>query len=143
MQTLKLSATSVYTLSPTRNVGELQAKLAKCNGKHKPSKIKADKRFYPIFVRGMSTADYVSAYHYANSTLRPYATAGSVMYREQAKAAAGFFQLLNTEPCTLYSGEDSFEVIECEVIEFPSRIDARELQGAELDAAYAEFAFAA
>ena len=75
MQTLTLSATSVYTLSPTRNVGELQAKLAKFTG---------------------------------------------------------------------YSGDDSFETVEeCVVIDFPVRIDARELQGAELDAAYAEFAFAA
>lgn len=31
MQTLR-TATAVFTLSPTRNVGELQAKLAKCNG---------------------------------------------------------------------------------------------------------------
>jgi len=43
MQTLR-TATAVFTLSPTRNVGELQAKLAKCNGKYKPTKIKADKR---------------------------------------------------------------------------------------------------
>ena len=144
MQTLKLSATSVYTLAPTRNIGELQAKLAKCTGKHKPSKIKADKRFYPVFVNGMSTADYVAAYHYANSTLRPYATAGSVLYKQQAKDAAEFFAPLNTEPCTLYSGEDSFETVaECVVIDFPAPIEARELQGAELESAYAEFAFAA
>lgn len=143
MQTLR-TATAVFTLSPTRNVGELQAKLAKCNGKYKPTKIKADKRFYPVFVNGMSTADYVAAYHYANTTLRPYASVGSELYRQQAKDAVRFFAPLNTEPCTLYTGEDSFETIEeCEVIEFPSRIDARELSGAELDAAYAEFAFAA
>lgn len=141
MQTLKLSATSVYTLAPTRNVGELQSKLAKCNGKHKPTKIKADKRFYPVFVNGMSTADYVAAYHYANSTLRHYEPAGSVAYKQQVKDASKFFAFLNTEPCTLYSGEDSFETIEgCEVIDFPAPIDARELQGAELESAYAEFA---
>lgn len=128
MQTLKLSATSVYTLSPTRNVGELQAKLAKCNGKYKPTKIKSDGRRYPAFAAGMSTAKYVQLYAGMNTGLRHL----------------DYFAPLNTDPCTLYSGENTFETVEeCEVIEFPSRIEARELQGAELDAAYAEFAFAA
>lgn len=136
MQTLKLSATSVYTLAPTRNVGELQAKLAKCNGKYKPTSIKADKRVYPLFGGTMSTADYVLAYERANN--------GNGRKSTRNLKHAGFFADLNEEPCTLYTGEDSHETIdECEVIDFPSRIDARELQGEELDAAYAEFAFAA
>lgn len=128
MQTLKLSATSVYTLAPTRNVGELQAKLAKCNGKYKPTKIKADDRRYPAFAAGMSTARYVQIYASLNSGLRHL----------------DYFAPLNTAACTLYTVEDTHETIdECDVIEFPSRIDARELSGAELEAAYAEFAFAA
>lgn len=128
MQTLR-TANAVFTLSPTRNVGELQAKLAKCNGKYKPTKVKADRRHYPVFTPGMSTHEYVTAF---------------VAAQECAMINRGFFADLNTEPCTLYSGEDTFETFEeCEVIEFPSRIDARELSGAELDAAYAEFAFAA
>lgn len=136
MQTLKLSATSVYTLAPTRNVGELQAKLAKCTGKYKPTKIKADKRHYPLFGGHMSTADYVAAYERANN--------GTGYKSMRNLKHVGFFAELNTEPCTLYSGEDSFEVIEeCVVIDFPAPIDARELQGEELESAYAEFAFAA
>lgn len=130
MQTLR-TANAVFTLSPTRNVGELQAKLAKCIGKYRPTKIKADKLYYPQFTPGMSTAEYVKAYIGAQGS------SAALIHR-------GFFAPLNTEPCTLYSGEDSFEIIEeCEVIDFPVQIDARELQGAELDAAYAEFAFAA
>ena len=129
MQTLR-TANAVFTLSPTRNVGELQAKLAKCNGKTKPTKIKPGSRKYPMFGGTMSTADYVLAYESANhgANLRN----------------GGYFAELNTEPCTLYTGEDTFETIdECEIIDFPSPIDARELSGAELDAAFAEFAFAA
>lgn len=127
MQTLKLSATSVYTLAPTRNVGELQAKLAKCNGKHKRAPIKTCRRSYPQFNAGDSTAEYVHRFWMLNLK----------------ESHRGYFAELNTEPCTLYSGEDSFETIEgCDVIDFPAPIDARELQGAELDAAYAEFAFA-
>jgi len=138
MQTLKLSPTSVYTLSPMRNVGELQATLAKCSGKYKPSKIKGDRRAYPCFYDGMSTAEYVAKYEQLNTGAvdrRTWTTIGANTIN------AGFFAELNDEPCTLYSGEDSFETIdECEVIEFP---ESRELQGAELDAAYAEFAIAA
>lgn len=128
MQTLR-TATAVFTLSPTRNVGELQAKLAKCNGKYKPTKIKPQTLTYQAFTAGMSTARYVQLFVNANGN---------------RTINAGFFAPLNTEPCTLYTGEDSFETVpECEVIDFPVQIDARELQGAELDAAYAEFAFAA
>lgn len=129
MQTLKLSATSVYTLAPTRNVGELQAKLAKCTGKYKPTKIKPQTLAYPVFKAGMSTARYVDLFVNANG---------------RRTINAGFFAPLNPAPCTLYTGEDTHEILDdCEVIEFPSRIEARELQGAELESAYAEFAFAA
>ena len=123
MQTLKTS-NAVFTLSPTRNVGELQAKLAKCDGKYKPTKIKADKRQYPTFCVGMSTAEYVRGFYEVND-LGNY----SHMF--------GVAQL-NCDPCTLYTGEDSHEFID----EQPDPIYARELQGAELDEALEEFAFA-
>lgn len=129
MQTLKLSPTSTYTLSPTRNVGELQAKLAKCNGKYKPTKIKSDKRVYPPFGGNMSTADYVQAFEHANN--------GTGMSRTRYMKHEGFFAELNTEPCTLYSGEDSFETIADEA---PASIEAYELQGAELEEALECFA---
>ena len=50
------------TLKPTRNVGEFSALLDKCNGKHKPSKIKGETRKYPAFEAGMSTQRYVRLY---------------------------------------------------------------------------------
>lgn len=119
MQTLR-TANAVFTLSPTRNVGELQAKLAKCNGKYKPTKVKADRRHYPVFTPGMSTHEYVTAF---------------VAAQECAMINRGFFADLNTEPCTLYTGEDSFEVVG----DVPDHVEAYELQGAELECAYAEF----
>ena len=131
MQTLR-TATAVFTLSPTRNVGELQAKLAKCNGKYKPTKIKADRRVYPAFRAGMSTAEYVANFEQLN--------AGALDRRSRTYIGAktindGFFAPLNTQPCTLYSGEDSFEIIG----DVPEHIEAYELQGAALECAYAEF----
>jgi len=119
MQTLR-TANAVFTLSPTRNVGELQAKLAKCNGKYKPTKIKPQTLTYPAFTAGMSTARYVQLFVNANG---------------HRTINAGFFAPLNTEPCTLYTGEDSFEVVG----DVPDHVEAYELQGAELECAYAEF----
>lgn len=120
MQTLR-TANAVFTLSPTRNVGELQAKLAKCNGKYKPTKIKPQTLTYPAFTAGMSTASYVQLFVNANG---------------HRTINDGFFAPLNTEPCTLYTGEDSFEVVG----DVPDHVEAYELQGAELECAYAEFA---
>jgi hypothetical protein len=100
MQTLRTKH-GTYTLSPTRNVGELQVKLSKINGKYKPASIKRDKREYPAFYPGMSTAEYVAQYQH-----------GGLIH-------AGFFAPLNTEPCALYCGEDTHETIECDVIAFP------------------------
>ena len=126
MQTLR-TANAVFTLSPTRNVGELQAQLAKCNGKYKPTKIKADKRVYPLFGGRMSTADYVAAYERANN--------GNGLKSTRNLKHAGFFAELNTQPCTLYTGEDTHEIIG----DVPEHIEAYELQGAALECAYAEF----
>src|SRR5574337_1350882 len=97
MQTLR-TANAVFTLSPTRNVGELQAKLSKCNGKTKRTSIRGGvSRNYPTFTNGMSTADYVALFEALNTTLK--------------LIHAGYFAPLNTEPCTLYSGEDSHEIV--------------------------------
>jgi hypothetical protein len=75
-------------------MGEFSAKLAKCNGKYKPTKIKADSRRYPVFYPGQSsTADYVARYHQLNN------------------GGLGFFAPLNEDPCTLYSGADTHETI--------------------------------
>jgi hypothetical protein len=102
MQTLNLG-TYRATLSPLRNLGELQAKLAKCNGAHKRPCLKQDKRVYPFFYAGMSTADYVKAYAAGNDTDSS---------RGPNAKLSNFFGPLNEDPCTLYAGEDTHEEIE-------------------------------
>ena len=45
----------------------IMAHHAKCTGKHKPVKSKGTvKRFYPVYLNGMSTAEYVAAYEKLN-----------------------------------------------------------------------------
>lgn len=92
MQTLKIGR-STYTLSPARNVGELHAKFAKCTGKPKKPVIAKERRGYPEFKPGDSTADYVKAF-YAFNALQGHRS---------------FFAPLNSAPCALYSGEDLHE----------------------------------
>jgi hypothetical protein len=101
MQSLSFTAADgarcTYKLSGARDVGALQEKMRKFNGKSKPAKIKPDSRAYPIFKAGMSTADYVRMYENANG----------------AKFVAGFYDRasLNSDPCELYTGEDLHETI--------------------------------
>lgn len=71
MQTLTTQHGS-YRLSPTRNTGEFLAKLNKCTGKFKPTKAKAERRIYPEFKPGMSTADYVRRYWGVNGLGTPW-----------------------------------------------------------------------
>jgi len=72
------------------NRADIFAHHAKCTGKHKPMKSKGTvKRFYPVYIDGMSTADYVAAYETLNKGL-----------------IAWDWQPLSTAP-TLASGEDS------------------------------------
>lgn len=114
MQTLKFTdshgTACRYTLSPTCNAGELQSKLAKCNGKYKPTKIKDERRLYPAFKAGDSTREYVRVFEMLNGSSR-----GAQLITK------GFYEPeeLNDDPCTLYSGEDTHETIECEALEFP------------------------
>lgn len=96
MQTLKIDR-SRYTLSPTRDAGAFAEKLRKCTGKTKLSPIKSDRRVYPKFSAGDSTAEYVHRYWVANGF--------SDDHRK-------FFAPLNTEPATLYSGEDTHETVD-------------------------------
>lgn len=92
MQTLILGKYRA-TLSPTRNVGEFKAKLSKCTGKYKPTSIKTERRQYPYFMAGQSTAEYVAMYARLNGW----------------SSHAGFFEPPNDAPHTLYSGTDSHE----------------------------------
>jgi hypothetical protein len=81
-------------LAPGRDAGALLAKMAKCNGAHKPAKIAAELRGYPVFAPGMSTADYVASFYGINGI-----------------TPAGYLAPLNAEACTLYSGEDLHELV--------------------------------
>lgn len=55
------------TLYKVRDDRDMFAHHAKCTGKHKRVKSKGpERRFYPIFMAGMSTADYVGAYERIN-----------------------------------------------------------------------------
>ncbi len=94
MQTLKIDR-SRYTLSPTRDAGAFAEKLRKCTGKTKLSPIKSERRVYPKFSAGDSTAEYVHRYWVANGF--------SDDHRK-------FFAPLNTQPATLYTGEDTHEL---------------------------------
>jgi hypothetical protein len=65
MNTIKIGRT-IYKL---RDTSTIFADHAKCTGKHKKIKPKADKpRQYPAHGANMSTADYVAAYRSANSS---------------------------------------------------------------------------
>jgi hypothetical protein len=86
MQTVKIGNTTYKT-----DRFDIFAHHAKCTGKHKPVKPKKniEKRVYPIYREGMSTAQYVEWYENVNKTLRKWD-----------------WQPLSTAP-TLASGEDS------------------------------------
>ena len=52
---------------------DIFAHHAKCTGKHKPVKSKGTvKRFYPVYLNGMSTAEYVAAYEKINPGCTPW-----------------------------------------------------------------------
>ena len=86
MQTIKLGKTLYIT-----NRDDILSHHAKCTGKHKPVKPKksVEKRVYPIYREGMSTAEYVAWYENVNKTLRkwdwqPLSTAPTVASGEDA-----------------------------------------------------------
>ena len=66
---LKVNGTS-YTLASLDRVSAMQALASKITGKHRPVKSKgAEKRFYPRFGAGMTTAAYVAKYYALNNNL--------------------------------------------------------------------------
>ena len=92
MQTITLGKTRYTT-----NRADIVAHHAKCTGKHKRVKSKgAEKRVYPIFMVGMSTADYVGAYERINPAkhLLPWD-----------------WDQLRAEPCLEPVGEDSYSEV--------------------------------
>lgn len=69
LNTIKIGRTT-YKL---RDTSTIFSDHAKCTGKHKKVKPKADKRrFYPSHGASMSTADYVRAYESMNNKLMPW-----------------------------------------------------------------------
>jgi hypothetical protein len=89
MNTITIGRTT-YKL---RDTSTIFADHAKCTGKHKKVKVKADKpRFYPPQGAQMSTADYVRAYESMNN---------KIMFWD--------WQPL-TEHISQPQGEDTFEV---------------------------------
>ena len=88
MRTIILGTTR-YTVRDDRT--DIMAAHAKCTGKHKLVKSKgAEKRFYPVYWSGDSTAEYVAEYERLNKKIMPWDWAQ-----------------LRAEPCLPAVGEDS------------------------------------
>ena len=101
MQTLRIGR-AVFHCLPTRDLGALRERLAKCTGKTKRSAIKPDTPRFPKFLPDDSTEEYVRRYELANSH----------------RCLTSIYDLagLNCEPCTLYSGEDTEETLADELL---------------------------
>jgi hypothetical protein len=96
MRTIILGTTR-YTVRDDRT--DIMAAHAKCTGKHKLVKSKGvEKRFYPVYWSGNSTAEYVAEYERLNKVR-------SLLPWDWAQ--------LRAEPCLPAVGEDSmWEVTE-------------------------------
>ena len=80
------------TLYTVRDDRDMFAHHVKCTGKHKRVKSKgAEKRDYPVYSAGDSTADYVRAYEKLNSKILPW----------------DWLQL-RADPCLAPVGDDSY-----------------------------------
>jgi len=88
MKTITLGKTR-YVVRDGRD--DIMAAHAKCTGKHNVVKSKgAEKRFYPVYWNGDSTAEYVAEYEKLNKKIMPWD-----------------WQALRAEPCLLPVGEDA------------------------------------
>jgi hypothetical protein len=85
----------------------LAAVYALQNAKPRKPRAKAEKRAYPRFVPGMSTAEYVRAFFSLNTgpgqKISAYMNGGD---------HTSFYQTLNTAPAALPTGEETVETIE-------------------------------
>ena len=80
---------------------------AKCTGKHRTVKSKGpERRYFPNYWDGMSTADYVERYYALNSG-RGHQGKGAPYGGENT--LTGFYDNLNEAPTTYYTGEDIYE----------------------------------
>jgi len=113
MQTLRIGK-QFYKTSPTRNMGDFMAKLAKCTGKHKRMTPRGGvSRGFPRIGESISTSDYVVWYFTINSEVFYGKSTSHSDIRDDVLA---FFEPLNTNPCAMYDGEDVYET---NVIDFP------------------------
>jgi len=93
MKTITLGKT-LYTVRDDRDIF---AHHVKCTGKHRRVKSKgAEKRDYPVYSTGDSTADYVRAYESINV---------------KRKIMAWDWLQLRADPCLAPVGEDSYSEV--------------------------------
>ena len=103
MKTLKIGRTA-YKVNDARDI---YAEHAKCTGKHKIVKSKGpERRYFPNYWDGMSTADYVTRYYALNSG-RGHQGKGAPYGGENT--LTGFYEDLNTAPATNYTEGDVYE----------------------------------
>ena len=103
MKTLKIGRTA-YKVNDARDI---YAEHAKCTGKHKIVKSKGpERRYFPNYWDGMSTADYVTRYYALNSG-RGHQGKGAPYGGENT--LTGFYENLNTAPAANYTEGDVYE----------------------------------
>jgi len=89
------------------HAGAVMNEHAKCTGKHKIVKSKGpERRYFPVYWDGMSTADYVTRYYALNSG-RGHQGKGAPYGGENT--LTGFYEDLNTAPAANYTEGDIYE----------------------------------
>ena len=89
------------------HAGAVMNEHAKCTGKHRTVKSKGpERRYFPNYWDGMSTADYVTRYYALNSG-RGHQGKGAPYGGENT--LTGFYENLNTAPATNYTEGDIYE----------------------------------
>jgi len=105
MKTVTIGRTA-YKINDTRDIF---AEHAKCTGKHKIVKSKGpERRYFPDYWAGMSTAEYVAMYYGLNSTASRFPSAKGAPYGS-GNTLTGFYENLKTAPAATYTGEDLYE----------------------------------
>lgn len=89
------------------HAGAVMNEHVKCTGKHKIVKSKGpERRYFPNYWDGMSTADYVTRYYALNSG-RGHQGKGAPYGGENT--LKGFYEDLNTAPAANYTEGDVYE----------------------------------
>jgi hypothetical protein len=89
------------------HAGAVMNEHAKCTGKHRTVKSKGpERRCFPVYWDGMSTADYVTRYYALNSGRWPK---GKGAPYGSENTLTGFYEDLNTAPAANYTEGDIYE----------------------------------